>query len=267
VLNSIQTFFFSFYFSQDISARRKVTNLNLTLRQMINPSNVVKILTDRALNLRPQIVSTTSSATTTTRNREREVADLLYGVLESLVNSHSHSVDVETTLDHGLDDNEIINETADENDEMEDSFDPDYLGEEEDDEVTLCKKFSLEYMTRAVNFYDEINPKTGQRKRRWSTVKHYFKRIPHQKYIGRFRRYLEKHGTKKQKLDRIDDYVFDIFERARGNALPVHEIDLRRWALKKAMDESLHDFAASNHWLDTFKRRHNIISRKVTKVK
>jgi hypothetical protein len=91
------------------------------------------------------------------------------------VNSHSHSFEVETTLD------------------------PDYLGEEEDDDekTTLCKKFSPECMTRAVNFYDEVNPKTGQRKRRWSIVKHHFKRISHQNYIARFRRYLEKHGTKK----------------------------------------------------------------------
>ncbi len=102
-------------------------------------------------------------------------------------------------------------------------------------------------MTRVINFYDEVNPKTGQRKRRWSTVKHNFYRIPHQNYIARFRRYLERHGAKKQKIDEVDDYVFDMFERARGNALPVHDIDLRRGALKKAMDESLHGFTASHH--------------------
>ncbi|CAF1443509.1 unnamed protein product [Adineta ricciae] len=96
-------------------------------------------------------------------------------------------------------------------------------------------------MTRAVNFYDEINPNTGKRKRRWETVKRNFQRIPHQTYIARFRHYLERHGTKKQKLDKIDDYVFDMFDRARESVLPVHDIDLRRWALKKAMDESLHN--------------------------
>ena len=58
-----------------------------------------------------------------------------------------------------------------------------------------------------------------------------------------------------------------MFERARENALPVHDIDLRRWALKKAMDESLHNFVASSYWLYLFKTKHNIISRKVTKVR
>jgi hypothetical protein len=122
-------------------------------------------------------------------------------------------------------------------------------------------------MIKAVNFYYEINPKTGKRKRRWETVKHNFRRIPHQKNLARFRHYLEKHGTKKQKLDKIDDHVFDMFERARENALPVHDIDLRRWAFKKAMDESLHNFVASGKWLYDFKYKHNIISRKVTKVR
>jgi hypothetical protein len=70
-----------------------------------------------------------------------------------------------------------------------------------------------------------------------------------------------------KKIDKIDDYVFDMFERTRENSLPVHEIDLRRWAIKKAMDESLHNFVASSHWLHTFKHKHNIISRKFTKVK
>jgi hypothetical protein len=133
--------------------------------------------------------------------------------------------------------------------------------------IILLKQFSIEYMTRAVNFYDAVNPKTDQRKRGWSTVKHNLYRIPHQNYIARLRGYLEKHGTKKQKLDQVDDYVFDMFEQARSNALPVHDIDFRRWALKKAMNGSLHDFTASHHWLLTFTYKHNIISRKVTKVR
>ena len=128
----------------------------------------------------------------------------------------------------------------------------------------LRKTFSLEYMTRTVNFYDEVNPKTSQRKRRWPTVKHNFWCIPHQTYIDRFRRYLERYSKKKQKIDKVDDYVFDMVERARGNSLSVHDIDIRRWVLKRAMGESLHNFVASRHWLHTCTHKHNIISYKVT---
>ena len=233
---------------------------------MINPANVLKIFADRASNLLSSTVSNTSTATTTVTNRECEVAELLCGVLESITNSHSHTIEVETTLDHELADGELINDVEYE-DTTEETWDPDWNDKDEDDERALCKQFSLDYMTKAVNFYDEINPQTGKRKRRWETVKNHFRRIPHQVYLARFRHYLEKHGTKKQKLDKIDDHVFDMFERARENALPVHDIDLRRWALKKAMDESLHNFVASSYWLYSFKTKHNIISRKVTKVR
>jgi hypothetical protein len=236
---------------------------------MINTANVVKIFADRASNLSSTVANSGTSATAVT-NREYEVADLLCSVLESITSSHSHTFEVETTLDHELTDDELIDdaECEDADDETSDPNwnDPDE-DEDEDEEKTLRKQFSLEYMAKAIKFYDEINPQTGKRKRRWATVKHNFQRIPHQVYLSRFRRYLERHGTKKQKLDKIDDHVFDMFERAREKALPVHDIDLRRWALQRAMDESLHNFVASKHWLHTFKHKHNIVSRKITKVR
>ena len=152
--------------------------------------------------------------TSTVANRECEVAELLCGVLESIANSHSHTIEVETTLGHELADGELIHDVEDE-DTVEETWDREWNTEDEDEESVLCKQFSLDYMTKAVNFYDEVNPETGKRKRRWETVKHHFRRIPHQTYLARFRHYLEKHGTKKQKLDTIDDHVFDMFERAR----------------------------------------------------
>ncbi|CAF1365076.1 unnamed protein product [Adineta ricciae] len=207
---------------------------------MINPINVAKVFTDRASNLSSSTFSDILTSGNTITNRECEVAELLCGVLESIVNCHSHTFEIETTLDHESSESELINEGDYEN-EVEETIDSEWSEVEDDEDKALCKEFSLDYMTRAVNFYDEINPNTGKRKRRWETVKRNFQRIPHQTYIARFRHYLERHGTKKQKLDKIDDYVFDMFDRARESVLPVHDIDLRRWALKKAMDESLHN--------------------------
>jgi hypothetical protein len=226
----------------------------------------VKIFADRASNVLSSVVSNNATATTTITNREREVADLLCGVLGSITSSHSHTIEVETTLDHKLADDELINDVECK-DAAEETWNPNWNDEDEDEERALCRQLSLDYMTKAVNFYDEINPRTGKRKKQWETVKNHFRRIPHQTYLARFRHYLEKHGTKKQKLDKVDGYVFDMSERTRKKALPVHDIDLRRWALKKAMYESLHNFVASNRWLYTFKYKHNIISRKVTKVR
>ncbi|CAF4610224.1 unnamed protein product, partial [Didymodactylos carnosus] len=146
---------------------------------MTNLANVVKIFADRASNLLSTVSNSATSATTVT-NRECEVADLLCGVLESITSSHSHTVKVETTLDHELADDELINDVECE-DTDEGTWDPNWNDEDEDEdeETALCKQFSLDYMARAVKFYDEINPQTGKRKRRWETVKHNFQRIPH----------------------------------------------------------------------------------------
>jgi hypothetical protein len=43
-------------------------------------------------------------------------------------------------------------------------------------------------------------------------MKDNFQRISPQIYMTRFRRYLERYETKKQKLEKIDDHVFDMFE-------------------------------------------------------
>ena len=154
--------------------------------EMINPANVLEIFADRASNLLSSTMSNTSIATTSVTNRECEVAELLCGVLESINNSHSHTIEVETTLDHELADGALINDVEFE-DTAEETWDPDWNDKDEDDERALCKQFSLDYMTKAVNFYDEINPQTGKRKRRWEIVKNHFRRISHQVYLARFR--------------------------------------------------------------------------------
>jgi hypothetical protein len=90
-----------------------------------------------------------------------------------------------------------------------------------------------------------VDPDWNGDKRRWETVKHHFRRIPHQNYLAQFRHYLEKHGTKKQKLDKIDDHTFDMFERARENTLPMRDIDLRQWAFMNMCKESLYSKSRS----------------------
>lgn len=61
----------------------------------------------------------------------------------------------------------------------------------------------------------------------------HFRCIPHQNDLARLHHYFEQHGTKKQELDKIDDYVFDVFEQSREKILSIHDIDLQRWTPKK----------------------------------
>ena len=133
---------------------------------MISLANVVKIFSHRASNLSSTVSNSTTSATSIT-NRECEVADLLCNVLESITSGHSHSFEVETTLDHDLVDDDFIDD-AEHEDISEETSDPNWKDEDEDEnedeDKVLCQRFSLDYMTKAVEFYDEINPQTGKKK-------------------------------------------------------------------------------------------------------
>ncbi|CAF1313777.1 unnamed protein product [Didymodactylos carnosus] len=128
----------------------------------------MKVFADRAANLFCAIPSNNTTATPAIINRECE-ADLLCGVLESIASSDSHTIEIEATLDHELVDGELIND-VDYEDTAEETLDPNWNdeGEENDEheEKALCKQFSLDYMIKAVSYYDEINPQTGKRKRR-----------------------------------------------------------------------------------------------------
>ena len=55
------------------------------------------------------------------------------------------------------------------------------------------------------------------------------------------------------------------WEAASENCLPIHDIDLKQRALQTAQVQSFHKFSVSKHWITTFKHRHGIIARKITR--
>ncbi|CAF1141215.1 unnamed protein product [Rotaria sordida] len=86
------------------------------------------------------------------------------------------------------------------------SDDSDY----EEQNTTLfdgLQKFSLDYMQRALDYYDAMDPKTQKRRHTIKSVMRRFPRITHRRYLSRFRTYLQNNGTKKQKIDCINDYT------------------------------------------------------------
>lgn len=62
--------------------------------------------------------------------------------------------------------------------------------------------------------------------------------------------------------------VLHKFEEARANILPVHDKNLKKWALQcaKKIGLDLAKFKASHWWLSKLKRKYKISSRKVTKL-
>ncbi len=79
--------------------------------------------------------------------------------------------------------------------------------------------------------------------------------------------YVKNGGKRRQKLKNVSERLYEKFQNARKNLLPVHDIDLKRWALEIAKEENLNSnqFKASDSWIAIFKRKHRISARKITK--
>ncbi len=92
-------------------------------------------------------------------------------MLNSIIDSHSFSVETEASLDHVS--NEIAEDDVNEYDESDDSeSDSDF--NDTGDDGALLQKFSLDYMKQVIEYYDEKDPLTGKRCRSWKSVKHRF---------------------------------------------------------------------------------------------
>ena len=188
---------------------------------------------------------------------EEKIVHSLLEIIESVSECTSFEVESETTLDY--DDDDTFSGSEDEN------MDPDFDETENTESWANQMNFTLEYMKKVIDYYDACDS-NGRKKHTWKSTKHQFKAVPCQQYISDFRHYIEQHGTRREKMQIIDNFVYDKFEEARENVLSVHDHDLKRWALQKAAEDSVLDFKASKHWLDTFKHRHKICSRKITKI-
>lgn len=226
---------------------------------MINATRIAKLLVDRVTEKEES-----GQRRSRTNPREEKIVHSLLKVIDNVCDCTSYEIGSDVTLDH--DDDEEFGDSHDESagSESEDA-DPSFDETAEGEERSIQAKFSLDYMKKAVDYYD-ARDSSGRRKHTWKSTQHRFKSIPHRQYIARFRHYIDQHGTKSAKVQAVDDFVYDKFEEARDNVLSVHDRDLKRWALQKAAEEPGLTFEASEHWLRIFKHRHRICSRKITKL-
>jgi hypothetical protein len=143
--------------------------------------------------------------------------------------------------------------------------DPEWDDKEYDEGPHSQTNYSLEFMQEVVDFAD-AKEKNGKRRRSWKTVHNRYKTILNQGYINRFRTYVEGHGSKRQKTENVDEIVYKKFVEARELSLPVHDLDIQRWALQAAHETQLESFLASDHWLLNFKVHYGLVSRKITNI-
>lgn len=135
-------------------------------------------------------------------------------------------------------------------------------GEEEEadeDELPADQEWSFEDKKKVVDFY---LAKPG---RTYKSVKQRFKRVRDPNQLSRFKKQVAAGGTKREKWARVASNVLNSFIDARQEMLPVHDADLRRWALASARTENL-TTGVNDSWVTRFKRRNGLVSRKVTKV-
>jgi hypothetical protein len=200
-------------------------------------------------------------------SKELELVAHLHDTINDFLSCTSYYIDSSDTLDYddSFEDDSDDSDDEEEDAEMEELDNSAFrlpFADNSDDAV--WKSFSIDYMRKAVDFYDETD-ENGKRKHSWKSTKHRFRRIPYRLYLQRFRFYLHQQGTKRQKLDDVDSHIFSMFEDARHKSLAVHDADLQRWARQYAKEQSLSHFSASEHWVRSFKHRHNLVSRKITK--
>jgi hypothetical protein len=98
----------------------------------------------------------------------------------------------------------------------------------------------------------------------FSSVKRRYRLIRDKKQSRIIKKYVKQQGTKRQKLKQLDCFVLNEFNQARSKCLPIHDRDLRRFAIRKVREMNFLNFVASSFWVLNFKC-HHITSQKVTK--
>lgn len=205
---------------------------------MINIDNILHLFDSLVRRKYP------SSSPTEPSSQDHELADQLFQLFDQLLNAAELQVDNIVTLN--------INSYYDDDDD-------EY---QEETQITTFydiggTKYSYDTMCAIVEFAKNHS---------FSSLCHRYKRIKSKQQLQRIKKYVKDEGTKFQKLQRIDEFVYGEFIRARESYIPVHDSDIKRLAIKKARTMNLNDFTASHHWVLEFKRRHRISSRKITKL-
>lgn len=161
--------------------------------------------------------------------------------------------------EHGVKFN-FIDELIEENflDESEQK-DPVYEDESSRDFGDQNEYLSMDYMMRVFEYTQDHPNHTIK------TISNRFRKVTSDRQKNRIIQYVLESGNRNQKLLQITNYTFEQFKLSREMKSPVHDSDLRRWALSKSNELKLDNFVASHSWLNKFKNKFRISSRKVSK--
>lgn len=102
-------------------------------------------------------------------------------------------------------------------------------------------------------------------KRPHDKIKNLYRWYNH-KYIPRFRKCVARRYKRSEVYRTIGEKTYGIFKQTRAKGWPVRGYKIREWARLESRKLDFPSFFASRSWLDNFKKKFRIRSRKVTKV-
>ncbi|CAF1564383.1 unnamed protein product [Didymodactylos carnosus] len=176
----------------------------------MNAQNIVSALSDLIAN---NLTVTQQSPIT---SQERQMAEHLADTVKLMAKNEEEKESM-------LDEKEI------------EEMDEDWKDKELALEKYNLRSFSEEFMRQVIGFVDHADP-GNKHERSWKAIHHRFRTIPDRSYSPHFRKYLEHHGTKRQKTQDLDSLVYKKLVDARQKKLVVHDLDIQRWGLKIAKE-------------------------------
>jgi hypothetical protein len=145
-------------------------------------------------------------------------------------------------------------------DNVEGDVDEEFECEDDDSSVVYGnERFSYDYIKKVLEFRREKNPC-------FKTIQHNFPRVKHRCYLTNFKKYYDQGGARYEKIDKVRQFMYEKFEKARNLHLAVHDEDLKIWAIEKSRELSIDNFIESPCFILNFKKKYRIVSRKVTKI-
>lgn len=216
----------------------------------VNPANILNMLviSFEIANIPP----------TSVNDKEIELHETIKDIIKNAMDDTSFAMQTDTTLEFEdywsskLPEAEFVE--ADEIEEYEES-------ENEEEDSCTEEIINNDYKRRAVEYW-----KSGKKGHyALSTVQHRFKKVKSLPQLYQWELYLQKGGTHREKLLYITEYVLNKFNDANDKNRIIHDLDLRRWALEAKEEINLRNFKAGVTWILNFKRKHRIVSRKITK--
>jgi len=175
------------------------------------------------------------------------------GLIANEVENATFSVETDTTLDC-LDINVLVEEQDFKMIESETETSTSATANKSD-------PIPIAYKKKAVEFWRN----EGGKQRSFKNVQHRFKKLKRCEELYRWEKQVELGGTSIEKMKFIVRETYRTFQQKRAMNKQVHDIDIRKWALKNARLVHHDKFRASKFWLRTFKKQFNIVSRKVCK--